>query len=103
MEGEGEKHQGARETCIGCLLLAPNGGPGPQPRRVPWPGTSYWQPFSFWNDTASTESPRYRASVHLFKSPMVYAKFYYLDPGQINLFNVIYCCFHTSTLQDYSF
>ena len=26
----------ARETSISCLLLAPNQGPGPQPKHVPW-------------------------------------------------------------------
>ena len=33
-----EKHRCARETLIGCFSHAPNRGPGPQPRRVPWPG-----------------------------------------------------------------
>ena len=31
-EREGEKHQCAGETLIGCLLHAPSWGPGPQPR-----------------------------------------------------------------------
>ena len=40
-EREGEKHPCARcvrETSIGCLSDAPNQGPGPQPRHVPWLG-----------------------------------------------------------------
>ena len=34
-EREGEKHQCGRDTSTGCLLHAPKGGPGPQPRHVP--------------------------------------------------------------------
>ena len=34
-EREGEKHPCERETFIGCLLQAPNQGPGLQPRPVP--------------------------------------------------------------------
>ena len=37
-EREGEKRLRVRETAIGCLSRAPNTGPGPQPRPVPWPG-----------------------------------------------------------------
>ena len=37
-EKEGEKHQCARDTSIGCLLHAPNWVPGLKPRHVPWLG-----------------------------------------------------------------
>ena len=37
-ERRGEKHRYVRETGIGCLLHAPNWGPGPQPGHVPWLG-----------------------------------------------------------------
>ena len=37
-EREEEKHPCTRETSISCLLYTPTGGPGLQPRRVPWPG-----------------------------------------------------------------
>ena len=33
---EGEKHQCARETSIGCHSHAASWGPDPQPRHVPW-------------------------------------------------------------------
>ena len=33
-EREGEKHQCVGETSIGCLLHAPNRGPGPKTRHV---------------------------------------------------------------------
>ena len=35
---EGEKHWCVRDTSISCPLHAPNWGPGPKPRHVPWPG-----------------------------------------------------------------
>ena len=44
-ERETEKHQCVRETSIGFLLHAPNRGPGPQPRHVPWAGI---KPATFW-------------------------------------------------------
>ena len=34
-ERAGEKHQCEREKSVGCLLHAPNQGPGPQPRPQP--------------------------------------------------------------------
>ena len=34
-EEEGEEHQCARDTLIGCLQRAPYWGPGTQSRRVP--------------------------------------------------------------------
>ena len=33
------KHWCMRDRLTGCLLHAPNWGPDPQPRHVPWPGT----------------------------------------------------------------
>ena len=44
-EREGEKHWCARDTSIGCLLHAPNWGPSPQPKHVPWLGI---EPMTFW-------------------------------------------------------
>ena len=37
-EKERERNICARDTQIHCLSHAPNWGPGPQPRHVPWPG-----------------------------------------------------------------
>ena len=51
---EGEKHQCARDTLICYLLCAPNWGPGPQPRHVPWPESNP-QPFGSQAGTESTK------------------------------------------------
>ena len=37
-EREGEEHQCAWETSLGCLSPAHSWWPGPQPRYMPWPG-----------------------------------------------------------------
>ena len=44
-EREGEQHQCAGGTSIGCLLHTPNWGPGLQPRHVPYLGI---EPVTFW-------------------------------------------------------
>ena len=44
-EREGKKHPCAKDTLISCLSHAPNWGPGPQPRHVPWLGI---EPATFW-------------------------------------------------------
>ena len=43
-ERKGGRKKG-RETWIGCFSHTPNGGPGPQPRHVPWLGI---KPETFW-------------------------------------------------------
>ena len=44
-EREREKHRYARDTLMSCFSHAPNWGPGPQPRHVPWLGI---EPATFW-------------------------------------------------------
>ena len=48
-EGKGERKRGREssmwETLVGCVSCAPNQGPGPQPRHVPWLGI---KPATFW-------------------------------------------------------
>ena len=52
---EGERERG-RETSIGCLSHAPNWGPGPQPRHVPWTrDPSVHRPATHWATPARAE------------------------------------------------
>ena len=61
-ETEGEKHWCVRNTSIDCVSHAPNQGPGPQPRHVPWLGmkpATLWFPgwhSVHWATPASTDS-----------------------------------------------
>ena len=44
-EGKWERKRGRETSVCGCLSHAPNWGPGPQPRRVPWLGI---EPATLW-------------------------------------------------------
>ena len=44
-KGKGGRKRGRETSVCGCLSRVPYGGPGPQPRRVSWPGI---QPATLW-------------------------------------------------------
>ena len=80
-QGEGEEHQCARETSFGCLSHAPNRGPGPQPRHVPWLGielVKFWfasQHSIHWATPARAEHACSLKQVSWKSQPDMYRKY----------------------------